>query len=279
MWTDRVRLLDDTSVADWLPARVSGAPGTVSGVVPAGYPAYARVLHPVDAETDRSPAARWSEVAQVTGRRTHPLVQWHRLIGSADPWNPESPLWPEGRPNQGSLSTAPLLALCTVLAEHTRTPEDCTFALWEGFGHLHGGMRMLLTAQHPSRAPRWIPRLGRRRARWTSGVPVPGALDDADLRAPRLELPGRDYLLFAGPLDAIEDLVRYESDPFPGEQSPNLFWPADRSWCVGTEIDFDSTIVAGDADLIDAVLASPELEAWPVQPGDSLRFDGDTLNA
>lgn len=61
-------------------------------------------------------------------------------------------------------------------------------------------------------------------------------------------------------------------------QSPNLFWPEDRSWCVVSEIDFDSTIVAGSSQLVAAVLAHPELEAWRVDPGDSLAYDSDTLN-
>jgi hypothetical protein len=109
-------------------------------------------------------------------------------------------------------------------------------------------------------------------------VPVPGWLSEAELLSPRLEMPGRSYLLFAGPLDAMAAFVRYDGGPFSGEQSPNLFWPADRSWCVGTEIDLDSTLVAGDTDLIAALLACPDLEAWPVLPGDSLRYDADNVN-
>ncbi len=60
--------------------------------------------------------------------------------------------------------------------------------------------------------------------------------------------------------------------------SATLFWPAERAWCVVTGIDFDSTIVAGSSELIAAVLAQPALEAWPVDPDDSLAHDGDTLN-
>ncbi len=276
MWTDRVSLLDDLTVADWLPALVDGTWGTVGGIVPAGYPAYARVLHPVDGAT--TVPTRWSDVARLTGRQVHPLVQWHRLIGSEDPWNPQSSLWLEGRPNQGSLATVQLLTLCRVLGEHTGNPEECTFALWEGFGQLNEGARMRLTAR---RAPRlaarlpW-PRRGRRRS--SDGELVPAVLGEDERRAPRLEMPGRAYLLFGGPLDAMEDVVRYDGGPFSAEQSPNLFWPADRAWCVGTEIDLDSTLVAGDAETIAAVLACPGLEAWSVQVGDSLQFDADAIN-
>jgi hypothetical protein len=62
-------------------------------------------------------------------------------------------------------------------------------------------------------------------------------------------------------------------------QSPNLFRPAGQAWCVATEIDFDSTIVAGSSELIAAVFAKPALDARLVDPDDSLAHDGDTLNA
>ncbi|MFC6896556.1 hypothetical protein ACFQGX_14110 [Nonomuraea dietziae] len=68
------------------------------------------------------------------------------------------------------------------------------------------------------------------------------------------------------------------SRPSASSRSPSLLWPADRSWCVGAEIDFDSTLVGGSAGLIAAVLAAPDLEAWPVQPGDDLSASGDLIN-
>jgi hypothetical protein len=61
-------------------------------------------------------------------------------------------------------------------------------------------------------------------------------------------------------------------------QSPNLFWPADRAWCVASEIDFDSTLLGGTVDLIGAILHSPTFDAWPVVPADSLTLDADQIN-
>ena len=90
------------------------------------------------------------------------------------------------------------------------------------------------------------------------------------------DLPGRQYLVFAGTLDP-ED---FAPDPdFFSLQSPSLSWSADHSWCVATEIDFDSTLVAGSVELIAAMLAHPDLEAWPVRAHDSLQFDGDLINS
>jgi hypothetical protein len=52
-------------------------------------------------------------------------------------------------------------------------------------------------------------------------------------------------------------------------QSPNLWWPADRSWCIASEIDLPWTYVGGSEELITAVLDAAELEAstaWTTDP-------------
>ncbi|OIQ83264.1 hypothetical protein GALL_349440 [mine drainage metagenome] len=92
-----------------------------------------------------------------------------------------------------------------------------------------------------------------------------------------MTLPDRGYLLMRGPLSATEALSRYEAGPW-SSQSPNLFWPADRALCVASEIDFDSTVVGGSAALIDELLRSPDLEAWPLRPDDSLAVDADEVD-
>jgi hypothetical protein len=91
--------------------------------------------------------------------------------------------------------------------------------------------------------------------------------------AQRLHLPGRDYTILAGPLSAARQIVGSASI-----DSLNLIWPADRAWFVGTEIDFDSTLVGGTKSLIDDLLGSPELETFRVEPTDSLTYDADHIN-
>jgi len=103
-----------------------------------------------------------------------------------------------------------------------------------------------------------------------------GGLDGGEVRE-RVELPGRKYLLYAGPID------RALESPHPYDQSPNLWWPDDRAWFVATEIDFDSTFVGGDDRLIAALVTDKRLEALPIAL--STRADGaadrvnSTLNA
>jgi hypothetical protein len=84
--------------------------------------------------------------------------------------------------------------------------------------------------------------------------------------------------LVTGPLPAAMQLGWREGHDWFSLQSPNRFWPADLAWCVATEIDFDSTLIGGSAQLIEQVLAEPALDAWPVNPDDSLAADGDHIN-
>jgi hypothetical protein len=83
---------------------------------------------------------------------------------------------------------------------------------------------------------------------------------------PRVELPGRNYVLFAGPLAALPSLMDAQDD-----HSPNLWWPNDRAWCVATEIDLAWTYVGGAVALINDVLASPRLEAQLASPDDNFQ--------
>ncbi|TAJ46499.1 MAG: hypothetical protein EPO52_15935 [Herbiconiux sp.] len=72
--------------------------------------------------------------------------------------------------------------------------------------------------------------------------------------------------LFEGP---IQDATHSFGD-WPGFQLANLWWPADRAWFVVSEIDYDSTIVAGSRACIDALLQASGLEVLEVGPGDTL---------
>ena len=49
------------------------------------------------------------------------------------------------------------------------------------------------------------------------------------------------------------------------DQSPNLWWPADRAWIVASEIDHTWTYIGGTAALIRSILDHTDLEALPVE--------------
>jgi hypothetical protein len=245
MCTGDLQLIDDPSVADWIAAGLGGKFGAVTRTVPAGYPAYVRICHPAP---DRDGTlASWSEVAATTGRQVHALMQWHALVGSRDWLNMTGSLWRGENPERGNLVPEVLGPLFDLLAHHTTDPGRCFFCVWEGYG--------------------W--------AQEAAGFP-PGS---------RVYLPDRDYLAWTGPLSAAPKIgyeigtrfsdTSVEVDWF---QSPNLFWPHDRAWCAASEIDFDSTLIGGRAELVDAILATPAFDAWPIGPDDSLAYDADKIN-
>lgn len=81
---------------------------------------------------------------------------------------------------------------------------------------------------------------------------------------PVFETPGRDEVLLAGALADAGSPVRL--DEFA--ELPDLWWPEDRAWCLGGDVDLVSTYVGGSPALIADLLAAPDLEAHPVAPGD-----------
>jgi hypothetical protein len=165
-------------------------------------------------------------------------MQWHAVVGSSDHLSFTGTLWPGQPPSRGDLATRELTRLCQVLADHTATAGRCWFGLWEGWG--------------------WLP------------VKSPPSA--------RLRLPQRDYLMLQGPVAAATELGRWPTPDWFIPQSPNLFWPQDRAWFVASEIDFDSTLVGGSAELVAALLGDQLLEASEVGPADSLAADADLLN-
>jgi hypothetical protein len=266
----------DTAQARWAVDRLrQGEPGRVDAVVPRGFARYARILHPAWRDAPDEDGIRWSEVAAVTGGVIHPLVQFGALS------HPDRglPAW-TGVPPQPSLSRAQVLALAELLAPPT--PAGCWFCLWDGYGWLYAEPgadgRNVLGRVQPA-----VDRLARRlglnvRVNPQGPSPVEPAADEDVVTAqvlagPRVRAPGRDYLLYRGPIGTAAALCR-----FPFDQSPNLWWPDDRSWCVATDIDLQSSYLGGPDALIRAVLADDRLETLPAEPGDPVTADSDRVN-
>jgi hypothetical protein len=201
----------------------------------------------------------------------HPRVQFDALVGV------ERGKQRDYEPDVGELPPDLLSAVCEVLAEHTQTPERCWFCLWEGWGWIAGSPSAGLIVTPGATSGR--------------AVDVPPAFPPEIINGPRVSLPGRNYILFEGPIDAANQLgwrsgellrgahPELDLDPDDFEpQSPNLFWPQDRSWFVATEIDLDSTYVGGSQRLVRELLGDCRLEAWPAQLGDRIDSGGDEIN-
>jgi hypothetical protein len=101
MASGNIRVTDDFIVADWIASRLTMRFGTVGSVVPADYPAYARICHP--ATDGAGNQINWSKMAQVTGRHSHALMQWHSLVGATEPLKIRDSLWEGANPERGNL--------------------------------------------------------------------------------------------------------------------------------------------------------------------------------
>ncbi len=81
---------------------------------------------------------------------------------------------------------------------------------------------------------------------------------------PTFPTPGRDEILLSG---ALADAVSPELlDVFA--ELPDLWWPQDRAWCVGGDVDLVSTYVCGSEELVADLLAAPGLEVHRVEASD-----------
>jgi hypothetical protein len=225
-WSDRI------DECDWVNERLVGSVIlTVASIVPSGFEAYARVLHParvVKGETERN--ARWSEVASWSDTELQPKAQFHSV--ALPPASPDAADLSVCRPpRRGSLTAEDCASLVSLLRSHTTTVEKCWFCVWEGYA--------------------WQGR---------ASDPIPADV----LNGPKVVVSRRDYVLYGGPIEAAAAIDDADS------HSPNLWWPADQSWCVASDIDLPWTYVGGSSKLIEELLAREDLEVLPAGPADTV---------
>jgi hypothetical protein len=242
--------------ADWIASRLHPFNAyDVGAVVPTGFAAYARILHPASRGAQE---VRWSEVAEWSGRVIHPEVQFHALVPPRPGFEPFM-----NPPRDGVLAEPQVHALAGLLSKHTATPNSCWFCLWEGQGYLNEGGIIELRFYRDSLAGRW--------ARWRH--------EHVDVKFSRPKLqripakrvipnPQRSYMLFSGPITKAAGW----------QDGPNIWWPDDRAWCVASEIDLAYTFVGGSSELIEEILEHPALEALPSTVGDRITYDSDKVN-
>ena len=287
------------AAADWLVDEDGEFDCRVTSLVPAGFDAYVRVLHPAPGELLESGERRsvtWRDTAEKHGKDLHPEVHWEDLVGHLDrdfePW-----------PETGSLPQHQRGQVADIVAGHTSS-DRYWLAWWDGYGYGPREARPLRRVRWSGYLP-WRPsrRVGERMARPLRRVGCfGGGLKDRLLTPLLLRLPeGRmrhhgvsptahvspsqpAYLPDGTPLFGRPGRhygLTFSSDPlaeatWEGRSigvSPQLWWPDDRSWIVATEIDLVSTYIAGSRELADELMADDQLEAIRVEPGHSVCLD------
>ena len=81
-----------------------------------------------------------------------------------------------------------------------------------------------------------------------------------------------------GRWDLFRAPLRLAFAPLASDHTANLVWADDGSWWLNKGIDLHATYIGGSAALIDAVLQSDALEAWPAELDDDVTSVGDRLN-
>lgn len=241
----------EVSRGQWIAERLDGSAGSeaLSGAIPLGFEALVRVLHPfsrdrlvgdtygdwvtrhstgVAAEAPESVEEKgvtWQEVADAHGAEFSSTALSHELLGlaygehrdveSADGWRYHSP-------EEGSLDSAVLARVSSVLATHTSTPDHGVAAVWEGWAGLtsSSGIGFFFAFAPIDNVPRVLQRpihaLQRKRLEYRErkrrfGAAVAlralvnprghqpagsGVLPREAATGPRLELPARSYICF-----------------------------------------------------------------------------------
>jgi len=224
--------------------------------------------------------------------------------------------WRYGSTFEGLFDAVSLTTASAVLARHTVTPDAGIAAIWEGWGGLvssagvaHFGSepsdetaarytedsaahiadttlreRLLMAARHGIAGARSMIEALPGRAR-PEPEPGSGVLTREAAAGPRFDLhggTGRHYVLFEAGANTFADAAWPGHAPWVDNvmwaQSPSILWPDDQSWVLATEIDFDSTLVAGTTALIRELVQTPGLEVLPIRTDADLTWEGDLVN-
>jgi hypothetical protein len=96
-----------------------------------------------------------------------------------------------------------------------------------------------------------------------------GGIEEREGGAQMIHFSIRDYFLSSGPIEEVTS--------FDGE-GPDIWWPDDRAWCVGSDTDLAASYVGGSVPCIEALLSSKALEALPVSADDRVDSGADVIN-
>jgi len=281
--------------------------------VPRGFEMYARIFHPIerdrprhtktwlgvdeatfsdntedandadDADDLETEPASWTQAAASFGTTMHAEAQYARLVRSdyGETHGVIAPDgWRYGDTREGSLDPATFAFASGVLARHTSTPGTGIAAVWEGWGLFDVARASRYSVDTETSRDGVLPKLAGRVPKKS----VRSRSEDMET-GPRFELlaeTGRSYVLFQAGAQDFADPSWPRHAPWVREdfwyQSPNLLWPEDHAWVLASEIDFDSTLIAGTTALISELVRTPGLEVLPIRADADLTWDGDAIN-
>ena len=128
----------NAEAASWIASRLHPFAVDVGSIIPIGFPAYARLLHPpywLTPAGEKTPV-RWREIAAANNRTVAAEMQLLDMSTQPTRFSASGEaLWGE-QTQTGNLPREVAERLAGILPSHTLTPESCWFGVWEGFGDL-----------------------------------------------------------------------------------------------------------------------------------------------
>ncbi|WP_432542599.1 hypothetical protein [Kineococcus sp. SYSU DK002] len=189
--------------------------------------------------------------------RTPSVADW--ITGSTRPWHQLVALGPAGLPAYARLRFLPdpthpgqgegdvefdegpdapsendrMRSAATILAAHTSTPDECFFAVWDGWG---------LVPTDPATTRIEVPNRGYSLFR--------GAVPDFG--------DGREWSRVFNP------------PPYPWRAGPDpaFTWPRDRAWCLTKDVDPHYATIGASRAAVRELLDHPDLDVVPLEPGE-----------
>lgn len=228
----------DASQVEWILRSLNENGTRVSNLLPHGYDAYCKILHPIYESIDDEPVSSKEVVTLLKSREPFPKDRFRRLSWSTLfkrynlVWTPEISnysfnQWPKNvmAPYEGWLEQDLAIALVQLLAAATGT-QDCYF--------YYDVLRTVFFDQKE--------------------------------------------LLFKGKLADVLALNGGDIELKSVGPSPAYWWPEDKSWCLNTDWDLHFTLLAGNRDLVDNILASTALESVEVDLATRVDYHADVVN-
>ncbi len=263
----------DYETGSWFLDALSGRPGTVGEIAPAGYPAYALLPHPYWREVPPATAGSFYDPAD----SEHESGYWSKPVRRSEvarlleTTGAEPPLDP---PIDSAMGAPPLIPpLVGVLRRHTPAGAACLCGFWQvelpSFGNV------LVHQTRPGPRSRGFSQLtnhikslfrtwrARNRASWLQRRIVEAAMAHGS--------PG-EILLYRGALDEIAWWLSHFGTIKTYFHPPTVFWPEDRRWCVVMPQNKPISIVAGTHALIEDVVALAEIDVVETTASDSVSY-------
>ena len=233
----------DASVADWIPDPLDDrSPGTknttLKRVLPAGFDAYVRILHPAlrPASRDTGTSAQgtslspvpWAEVAADHDVLLHRQSQWMGICGGVTgvpdyhPTGQRCWVWP---PEEGVLEPrTTALTVLDILRRHTSPQTTCYCGFWSGYA----------------------------------------GIEQVCSTTSQFDAIHSTYYL--SETTFAEFVAHYQRRPSisVGPNTPDMVWPEDRRWFLTSPYYLCSSYVGGSLDLADALCTSANLECFTV---------------